>query len=78
MGFHASDAMVRMDRFKPSGKWYDTFAVNMTDYYDCGMLIHDCVEIAWQKSSGKELGEGWMLVCLEPYHKNAHPVMVRG
>jgi hypothetical protein len=33
MGFSTDDAIVRVERFKPGGKWYDTWAVDMREYY---------------------------------------------
>jgi hypothetical protein len=71
---------VRISRFKPSGKWYDDFEVDMNDFYN-EPLIHPAVLKAWEASrdpGSRSLEEGWMLVCLEPYHHNAHPVMIIG
>ena len=33
MGYAVSDSVVRADRFKPSGKWYETIALKMDGFY---------------------------------------------
>ncbi len=75
MGFHPEDCMVRVDRFKERGKWYDTFAIDMSRHYDHPDL-HDAIEFCI-RAAGYTL-QDWVFVCLEPYHKNAHPVMLKG
>lgn len=81
---------VRVDFFKPGGKWKYTFEVNMGPFYN-EPLIHDAIGKALDADS--HLGrptrhqvydhpwwhtwEGPILV-LEPYHKHAHPVMLIG
>ena len=34
MGYAVSDSIVRVDQFKPTGKWYQTLAIEMTGLYD--------------------------------------------
>lgn len=77
MGYSESDSDVRMSLFKPSGKWSRDAAVNMGGVYH-EPLIHDAVAKAWLAAhDGMPPAEGWTIVCLEPYHKHAHPVMLK-
>lgn len=76
------EGMVRIDRFKPSGKWYDTVAADMTGLYNWTDLS-SAVFRAWQEAGGgdttsRQLEEGWSIVCLEPYHRHACPIMIKG
>ena len=66
--------MVRVDFFKPSGKWYMTEALDMYDFWDCGITPHDAVIAALEKS-GRNLTH-FTRVVLEPYHRSAYPVML--
>ena len=76
---HYSDdpAMVRVDFFKESGKWYTTEAVKWTGgYKDC--LIHD----AFAQSLRDHFAEKRRLsdmraICLEPYHEHSHPISLK-
>lgn len=77
MGYSANESMVRMDLFKSTTKWSQTYAVDMNDYYNWPD-IKGAVQFAFEKSTGMKVTDGWMLVCLEPYHRHAHPIMVRG
>lgn len=74
MGFHVSDSCVRVDRFKPRGKWYDTFSIDMEEHYNDNDL-HDAVQKCIEKEGYKM--DDWIFVCLEPYHKHSHPVMLK-
>lgn len=71
--YSANEGSVRVSLFKPSGKWYTDFAIDMSDYYN-EPLIHDAV----LKAYGKPVSQGWMLICLDPYHIHSHPVMIVG
>jgi len=77
MGYHQNDSMVRVDIFRPSGKWYETIAIDMEEFYDHS-YAKDAVEIATVKKRGAPLVPGWIYVCTEPYHKNAHPILLIG
>lgn len=76
MGYAVSDSVVRADRFKPSGKWYDSIALEMGSQFEISS-IHDAINAALERQ-GVTLGKGWSLVVLEPYHKHSHPIMLRG
>lgn len=41
MGFTTNDSRVRVDFFKPSGKWYGTASIDMEKHYKG--VIQDCV-----------------------------------
>lgn len=75
MGFALEDSKVRVDRFKERGKWYDTFVIDMEDSYnepDLHLAVENGIRAAGYKM------EGWIYVCLEPYHKSSHPIMLKG
>lgn len=65
--------MVRVDYFKPSGKWYMTEAHDMSDYYN-DPDIHRAIE-AMLERDGRNL-KHFTRVILEPYHRNAYPIML--
>jgi len=76
--FSESPSSVRVDRFRESGKWYDTYAIDMRQYYNLPS-IHDAVARAWldeRWATGTGL-ESFFLVCLDPYHVHSHPVILR-
>jgi hypothetical protein len=75
MGFSIDPAMVRVDRFKVSGKWYDTHQVNMSNHYDA-INLPEAVLLAWMVSTKMSLSKEFFLVCLEPYNRHSHPVAV--
>lgn len=72
MGYAKDDASVRVDVFKPSGKWCETYQVMFTEYSNPN--IHEAFEHALVEA-GIELEAGFMAVCLNPYHKYEHPLM---
>jgi hypothetical protein len=74
MGFSPIDAMVRVDRFKHTGKWYDTFAIDMSEHYrspDLGRALYELI-----KAKGVSM-DGYIFVCLEPYHERSHPMLLK-
>ncbi len=75
MGYSDNDAMVRVDFFKPSGKWYCTEAIEWTGgYYDV-----DIIE-AFATSLRRELMgrlESFDAVCFKPYHESNHPIQIK-
>jgi hypothetical protein len=76
MGYAISDSVVRADRFKPSGKWYDSIALEMGDFFERNG-IHEAIKAAMLRQ-GVALEKDWSLVVLDPYHKHSHPIMLRG
>jgi hypothetical protein len=70
--------MVRVDFFKPSGKWCYTEAVKWTGDYNG--LIHKAFEQSLRDHlgpihpTGNTRLAGLRAVCLEPYHEHSHPI----
>jgi len=54
MGYTTNDGMVRVDRFKPGGKWYDTWEVNMSGYYN--------LDAGKSEVTGETLPPTWLAV----------------
>lgn len=73
-----NEASVRVDFFKPSGKWHTTEAVIWTGEYS-NSLIHD----EFKKSLRDHFREQTTrlsemdAVCLKPYHENCYPLCIR-
>jgi hypothetical protein len=51
MNFTTQSGRVRIDFFKPSGKWYGTASVDMEGFYKG--VIHDCVFAACEAEHAK-------------------------
>lgn len=72
-GGYTDDArMMRVDFFKPSGKWYMTEAVKMLSWDD---ELFDTLKRSID-SHQPGLRKHFICVILEPYHKHSHPVML--
>lgn len=71
MYYSPDEGMVRLSRFKQSGKWYDDHAINMHGYYNTSS-VHEAVKLAARDA--KISHDGYFFVVLEPYHQYAHPV----
>jgi hypothetical protein len=85
MGYTEKNWMVRADRFKASGKWYDMFALDMEGLYGADQgapLIHEAVCRALNaqvlRTDHPHPESGWFVVVLEPYHEHAHPIVAWG
>ena len=78
MHYSVDPAMVRVDIWKASGKWYTTEQMKWLSY-DGGIhgeLIHDIFASSIRASfPGSYIG--MTLTCLEPYHAKAHPLMIK-
>ncbi len=77
MGHYTDDSSsVRVDFFKPSGKWYTTEAVKWTGNWkkDEG-LIYDAFTKSLKDHLGTRLSD-MIAVCLEPYHELSFPLML--
>ena len=73
MPYSSNPAHVRVDFFKPSGKWYASEQLEWRHYE--GMTLQDAFIRSLQSQfNGKY--SGMTAVCLEPYHEHAHPVMI--
>ncbi len=74
MGYTTDPEMVRVDFFKPSGKWYATESIKWVSNWSA----HSCIYGGFKRSLRAALGDrlqGMTAVCLEPYHELAHPLM---
>ncbi|MDF2915877.1 MAG: hypothetical protein K0S70_94 [Microbacterium sp.] len=65
--------MVRVDYYKPGGKWYMTEAHDMSEFYD-DSDIHEAVRQMLKKAD--RYLPHFTIVVQEPYHRNAYPVML--
>lgn len=76
--YSEDEEMVRVDFFKPSGKWYATHAVKWTGGYNATELIYDAFKKSLRDHLAKEPDRfsGMTAVCLHPYHELEHPLML--
>ena len=76
MGYSADYEMVRVDFFKPSGKWYTTEAVKWSGKWNGGGILE-----AFAQSLRDHLHNGRLsemdAICLKPYHEHSHPIMIK-
>ena len=78
MGYSGSEHDVRVDCFKNRGsKWYYSFAVSMKDLWDT-KNIHAALIEAIRRDDKNSIQEECLYICLEPYHKNSHPITIMG
>jgi len=73
MGFTLDDSYIRVEMFKPSGKWYETIAPQME--YAGGHIVD-----RFRKAVEKELDgrlRGYWAVCFDPYDLNPYPLMIK-
>lgn len=78
MGYHDNPAMVRVDFFKESGKWYTTESVEWLDYSNPDIFLAFAKSLARHLWDGKRVRlEGMQAVVLEPYHEHAFPLMMQ-
>ena len=76
MNYSNNPNHVRVDFFKESGKWFDTVEIPwLEEYYEDGD-IHDALIRSIHAKIGFSYS-GMDAVCLEPYHKYSHPIMLR-
>lgn len=82
MGYSENPAMVRVDFFKASGKWYCTEAVKWTgDYHFANnkQLLVDSFKQSLRDHlivNGKARLSDMLAVCLEPYYEHSCPIMM--
>jgi hypothetical protein len=83
MGYSSDSSMVRVDFFKPSGKWYCTEAVKWTGEYkgDRGQSIHEALAQSLRdhfiKGSNPTRLSEMDAICLHPYHEYEHPIQIK-
>lgn len=68
--YTTDESMVRVDFFKPSGKWYTSEELKWIGY-------HGCIQDEFKESlkQFKGMFSGMTVVCLLPYNKCAYPLM---
>jgi hypothetical protein len=79
----APGQIVRIDRFKGSGKWYETLDLDMGKYYN-EPYIHEAVKKAIKDrypalkptDSLNKKSDSMFIICLTPFHKNSFPVTI--
>lgn len=83
MGYSDDSSMVRVDFFKPSGKWYCTEAVKWTgEWIGANDKKQDIFEAFKQslrdhfKDNPNRLSD-MDAICLEPYHEWEHPIQLK-
>ena len=77
MGYSEDPSMIRVDFFKPTGKWYCAEAVKWIGaWYENVESIHDGFKYSLREHLGNRLS-GMDAVCLHPYHEHAHPICIR-
>ena len=88
MNYSNEPSMVRVDFWKPSGKWYCTEEIKW-DRYNAkasiemtvlGIKYSELIHETFKRCLCEQLEgrlEGMTATCLEPYHEHAHPLMVK-
>ncbi len=82
MGYSEDDRMVRVDFFKPSGKWYCSEAIRWTGsyHYDSSKTDSqhplDAFAVSLRDNLKARLRE-MTAVCLRPYHNLSYPLMIK-
>jgi len=69
---------VRVDFFKPSGKWYTTLLVKWISTPGSTWVSPESLYEEFRNSVNKAVDnrfQGMTAVCLDPYHPQAHPLM---
>lgn len=74
MNYTLNPGSVRCDIFKPSGKRYDTIALDMSNYYDA-VTANEAVRLAL-KDANHYQPEQWLIVVTNPYHHSDIPVLL--
>jgi hypothetical protein len=72
--YSENESSIRVDFFKPGGKWQFTKAIQWTGGYK------NCCIIDAFESSLRDAGVSltkYNIVCLEPYHEHSHPLMIK-
>jgi hypothetical protein len=77
MGYSDDDSIVRVDFFKPSGKWYTREAVKWTgEFTSRGHLIHEEFAKALRDALGDRLTD-MDAICMEPYYEHPFPIQIK-
>ena len=84
--YTTNSGSVRIEQFKPNGKWYQTLAGDMSDMYWGGgehtpkgktvFLLHEAVAFTIVEAFGQQDNVNWIYAVLDPYHENGYPVLM--
>lgn len=76
MRYNVDDSYVRVDFFKPSGKWSTTESVKWLGYD--GYIFDEFLNslVVHFKDDPDRLSD-MDAVCLKPYNKNSHPIQIK-
>lgn len=72
--YSVNPGMVRVDFFKPGGKWYMTEAWNMTGFWDEITPVDAVEKMLERDERGAALLKQFIVVVLQPYHRLEYPV----
>lgn len=90
-GFTLDPQMVRVDLFKPNSmKFYTTISLNFDRYFEVipeseykktGQPKYEHINDTFLRCLRSQfpnfINSGFLAVCLEPYHKNSYPLMIK-
>jgi len=71
--YSENEASCRVDFFKDSGKWYTTEVIIFDSRAYDNWSIHEALHRLLSEQMGDRLKD-MTVICLEPYHKNTHPI----
>lgn len=77
MGYSEDDRFVRVDFFKPYGKWYTTEAVLWVNRDDGDVIAEFYDSLKEHFASQPQRLRGMWAVCLKANNKNSFPMMVK-
>jgi len=70
-------SLCRIDIWRASGKWYTTEYIKFLEKDFNNFSIHDALENALKNDDHcKTQYIGMRITCLEPYHRNSHPISI--
>jgi hypothetical protein len=74
--YSENSGSVKVDFYKPSGKWYMTEAWDMSKYYTVGFTSTDAVIQMFEDKGKRDMLDRFIVVVDEPYHEQEVPVML--
>jgi len=81
VNYSISPEMVRVDFFNERGKWKYTVAMKWDRYTSLADdLVYEDIQDTFKRCLREQFPDrfiGLTAICLEPYHKNTYPLMVR-
>lgn len=75
MGFDVNENMVRVDLWKPSGKWKYTISLKWYPFSSKIESIHEIFRRCMNEQYPGKF-EGLRATCLEPYCEYSHPISI--